>query len=113
MNYNTCMRPIIDHNSQTIHISMLGRQWQIERPASLEELWNMLAEDLPGTEPEEPEDSDPLGGGIKIEISAEGKEESPKTEAPEGKATPEAPPPQKGGAERRKGKGRRPGKKKS
>lgn len=64
-------------------------------------------------EPEEPEDSDPLGGGIKIEISAEGKEESPKTEAPEGKATPEAPPPQKGGAERRKGKGRRPGKKKS
>ena len=55
MNYNTCMRPIIDHNSQTIHISMLGREWRIERPASLEELWNRLAEDLPDTEPEEPE----------------------------------------------------------
>ena len=54
MNYNTCMRPIIDNNSQTIHISMLGREWLIERPASLEELWNRLAEAPPGTEPEEP-----------------------------------------------------------
>jgi Predicted methyltransferase len=48
------MRPIIDNNSQTIHISMLGREWLIERPASLEELWNRLAEAPPGTEPEEP-----------------------------------------------------------
>ena len=48
------MRPIIDNNSQPIHISMLGREWLIERPASLEELWNRLAEAPPGTEPEEP-----------------------------------------------------------
>ncbi|GAB1427806.1 alternate F1F0 ATPase, F1 subunit alpha [Aminivibrio sp.] len=64
-------------------------------------------------EPEEPEDSDPLGGGVKIEISAEGEEGSPETEAPEGKALREVPPPQKGGAERPKRRGRRPGKKKS
>lgn len=41
-----------DHDPNLIQIELLGRKWAIERPASLDELWNKLAEDEPVAEPE-------------------------------------------------------------
>lgn len=45
-----------DANTQTIPIKLLGKEWLIQRPASLEELWDRLAEDgpVPGPQHAEP-----------------------------------------------------------